>query len=725
MRTGAEDMLKYFNAALTKLGRARPFDHLAAMAQLALDSGPVALVDLAPLPTIIGCSEDAAGMGEQVIRMACDLDPVDLADIGEPVNLPLAGASLPFDPPWNSAILVPMVGGGRRVAFLVFVPPQGIAAQRLSRFVAAARRQVAENALTQRYRSDLKRYIMMFDHLERTANIGVWECDLVGGSMFWSDEMFRIHDRSPGEPMPSVSQALDYFVAPYNKQLEKQLLSSAVSSAPLDVTMPIETDAGRRRTVRVIAQRQAADGDGPERLAGVLQDVTAAHEASERLWWTANHDALTRLPNRALFADRFKTALDRRKRTSHFVCLVLVDVDDFKQVNDTLGHAAGDRLLCLVAERLKKIVRANDTVARTGGDEFSILLEDLESTGALDAVLERLRRNLDIRLTWEARTVLVNLSAGAAIAPDHGESEHDLICAADLALYRMKTEPRSALALYTPTFGHERQERTRLMVAAREALDEGRIVPWYQPQVCVASGRIVGVEVVARWVEGDTVRAASDVACVTADHELGSRIGAAVVGRAFADIARLNRDRDAKLTLAVGSASGDWLRESFLHRVGSCRETAPGDAGQIGIEIAEGIVVDDPTGRVGGPSGRSGTTGTPWSPADFAADERPPVRVSRLPMCQVRVDRRVVAGLEGDPDGQAVVRGVIEMARSLSLRLIVEGVETAEQVRTITALGGRFADGEVGGRVVPLETLEALLAEDAGAEDQPRLALSR
>ncbi len=707
-------MLKYFNAALTKLGRAQPFDHLAGMAQLALGSGPVILVDLSPAPTVIGCSADATSVGEPVVRMACDIDPIDVFEI-EGRETPVTGTALPFDPPWNAVALLPMVGGGRRLAFLVFVPNAGLDPHRVSRYMAAAKRQVAENALTQRYRSDLKRYILMFDHLERTANIGVWECDLTAGEMFWSDEMFRIHDRSPGDAMPSVSEALGYFVAPHDDQLAKLLQSAAASSDPLDVTMPIETARGRRRTVRIIAQRQPMDEHNGERLSGVLQDVTAAHEANEQLWWTANHDALTRLPNRALFADRFHTALERRKRTTNCVCLILVDVDDFKQVNDTLGHAAGDKLLCLVAERLKKTMRTNDTVARTGGDEFSILLEDVESIEAMHAVLDRLRANLDIYLTWDEQTVVVNLSAGAAVAPEHGLTEHDLTAAADLALYRMKGEKGSALALYDPSFGRAQQERARLMVDARQALAANAFLPFYQPQVDIATGRIVGVEALARWRdESGRVHTATDFACVLADHELGGQIGTAVVDRAIVEMAQINRGRAEKLTVAVNASSSELLRESFLARLSDRIQSVGGDAGQITIEITEGVVLDDPNGNLTEQIRTANSQGINFSLDDFGTGYASLIHISSLPISELKVDRRFVEGIEGDPSKQKVLRGIIDVARTLSLRLVVEGVETAEQVRLITELGGRFAQGYYYSKAVPYDELETLLAENGG-----------
>lgn len=706
-------MLKYFNAALAKLGRTQPFDHLASMAQIVLDAGAVALVDLTPVPTIIGCSTEAERIPEEVLSLAAGIQPIDpQALVGQ--HQPLLGAPLPFDPPYRHVVNLKMVGGARQVLCMVFPILPGLSPERVVRFVAVGRRQVAENALTQRYRADLKRYITMFEHIERTAKIGLWEFDPEAQELSWSDELYRIHDRAVGSGI-TAREAMTYFPEPGRTRLRDTLLETQLTGSPCDVTLPFVSESGRKRTVRVIASLQRAP-NGTERITGVFQDVTAAQEADDRLWWTANHDALTGLPNRALFADRFKKALERRQRTGKTVCLVLVDVDHFKDVNDTLGHAAGDRLLCLVAERLKENVRTNDTVARTGGDEFSVLMEDISSSKALEKVLARLKSALDVRLVWGERTMMVTLSAGAAVAPEHGASEHDLTYAADLALYRMKEEPRSAMALYDPAFGRAQQERNQLLVAAREALETGRIVPYYQPQIDIASGRIVGVEALARWVNEDRVLTAGEFAFALRDHELGTKIGLAVVDRAIAEVAQLNKPRANKITLAINASAGELIRHSFLQRVGMLAQNRDSDAGPITVEINEEVVLDDPNGILSEQMRIANENGVRFSLDDFGTGYASLIHISTLPISELKVDRRFITGLESDVAKQKIIRGIIDVARSLDLRLIVEGVETVEQVRRIIELGGRFAQGFYYSSAVPLEELSAMLCAESEGE---------
>ncbi|WP_420393655.1 putative bifunctional diguanylate cyclase/phosphodiesterase [Acuticoccus sp.] len=713
-------MLNDFNAALAKLGRTQPFDHLAAMAQLALDCGPVAIVDAAPEPVVIGYSSDAARMPEHVMRLAASVAPID-PQILHGISLPLAGTPLPFDAPFDRVVNLRMVGAGRKVLCMTFPQPQGLCPERVHRFVEVGRRQVAEHVMTQRYRADLKRYITMFDNMERTAKVGLWDHDLVNGKVFWSDEIYRIYER-PMDRLPTARTALDNFTEPGRTRLRNMLLETRLTGAPCDVTLPFLTETGRKRTGRLIASLQRSS-DGSERLSGVFQDVTAAQEANERLWWAANHDALTGLPNRALFADRFSKALERRKRTGKMVCLVLVDVDRFKAVNDTLGHSAGDKLLTMVAQRLQENVRSHDTVARTGGDEFSVLMEDIGCAQALDGVLERLRSALDVRLVWEERTMLVTLSAGAAVAPEHGVTEHELIHSADLALYRMKDQPRGALALYDPALGRARKERSQLLVAARGALEAGRIVPYYQPQIDIASGRIVGVEALARWVAEDRVLTASEFSFALMDEEIGTKIGLAVVDRAIAEVAELNARRVNKVALAINASSGELIRNSFLQRLGAiCQRHGP-DAGPITVEINEQVVLDDVAGTLSERMSQANESGVKFSLDDFGSSYASLIHISSLPISELKVDRRFVTGLEDDPSKQKIIRGIIDVARSLDLRLIVEGVETAEQVRRITELGGRFAQGFYYSRAVPIEDLRDLLDAEA-ARDAPRQRLA-
>lgn len=709
-------MLKYFNQALAKLGRTQPFDQIAAMAKLALDAGPVLMIDIDPYPTLIGASEDVDQVPDPVLRLACDVGALDGNGI-ECLTLPLIGTPLPFDAPYQSVVNLVMVGGARRVLCTVFIGEKGLDPKRIARFIAIGRRQVSEHALTQRYRADLKRYITMFDHMERTAKIAIWEYAPTEDELYWSDELYRIHERPVGERL-TVREALRYYPEPERSRLRDLLSETQLTGAQTDVTMPFRTHTGRKGTARIIASLQRAP-NGEERLAGVFQDVTAAQEATDRLWWTANHDVLTGLPNRALFGDRFRKALERRRRTDTKTCLVLVDVDNFKEVNDTFGHAAGDKLLQLVAQSLKDHVRSNDTVARTGGDEFSILVEDIDSSEGLDAVLARLKTALTVRLKWGEHVTTVSLSAGAAVSPDHGASERDLSHAADLALYRMKDRKGAAVALYDPSLGRAHEERNMLLATARRALEAGHIVPYYQPQIDIASGRVVGVEALARWVTPERVLSAADFEFALQNDELGTQISLAVVDRAIAEIAQLNASLTHKITLSVNASSGEILRRSFIDRLRRLCQARDAGEGLLTVEINEDLVLDDPNGVLAEEMRRAAEEGVRFSLDDFGRYSM--ITIANMPISELKIDGRFIAGFEGDVAKQTVIRGVIETARALGLRLIVEGVETAEEVRRITELGGRLAQGFFYSVAIPFDELSALIgvAAEPAREEQP------
>lgn len=733
-------MLEFFNAALAGLAQPRPYDGLADMAAILLDGAGVAFVEgVAPgeagegasLPTVTGANramvERARGVVQagDVLAAAAAVTVTDVATLTDLAALSahgarLAGTRLPCPPPCARVIRLPVSkpAPGRPVECLVFPLLPGVEPARLLQVIDAAGRRLAETTLMQRYRTDLKRYITMYDHIERTGKIGLWDYDLISRSLSWSDEVFRIFE-CPNEEAPTMERALQGFPSPGRERLRDELQEVQLTGAACDLTLPFVTTAGRKRVIRVIASLHRS-GAGEERVLGVFQDVTAQQAATERLWWAANHDALTHLPNRALFADRFHKALERRKRTGTVVGLVLVDIDDFKQVNDTLGHAAGDRLLKEVARRLTETVRAHDTVARTGGDEFSVLLENLADEEALTDVLARLRQALQVRLNWAERTVLVTLSAGAAIAPDHGLTEHELTCAADLALYEMKDVQRDALALYEPRFGRAVQERNALLAAVREALEDGRIVPYYQPQVDIAAGRVVAVEALARWVTEDGVRPAADFAPALRDDELGARIGATIADQAIADIAQLNRGRCRKIALSLNASAGELVRDCLLERIGRLYSSGETTGAPITVELNEDVVIDDPDGDLSRRLQEASAAGVRFSLDDFGSAGTSLVTVSMLPISEVKIDRRFVVGLEDDRTRQRVLRGLIEMARTLGLRLIVEGVETAEQMRRISELGGRFAQGFFYSPALPPKALAELLAkEDERAASAP------
>lgn len=702
-------MLKYFNAALSNITRVQPLDHLARLAETFLDVSAVVLVSTESPRTVLGSSEGANALDGETLDAALTTPGLELPLHGSDrvtiagTTLPGRGPAAPLEAnvvplpvtdapppqPFGRVIHIALKSDKGTISCLLFPIGTGLALGDLRRFRSAAHRHLCEHALLQRYRTDLRRYVMLFDHMQRTAKIGVWEYDMTTQTLFWSDEVYRIYELPVG-PQPPQGD-LRHFPDPGRRQLREALRRTQRTGEPCDLTLPFKTEQGRRRMVRMLASLQPG-GEG-RRLAGVIQDVTALNEATERLWWTANHDALTSLPNRALFADRFRKALERRTRTGKLLALVLVDVDKFKEVNDSLGHAAGDELLKLVSATLTDTVRANDTVARTGGDEFSILLEDIDDMDGMHAILERLHSASDVRLEWEESTMMISLSAGTAVAPTHGTTERELIGAADLALYRMKERQGAALSLYCESFGRAVHDRNRLLADARAALERSNIIAHYQPQVELDTGRIVGVEALARWVKADgTTLCASEFAYALGDHEVGVLIGQSVVARAISEIAALNRGRADKVALSVNSSAGELTRDAFLQRIGR-QHCGLSDAGPITVEITEDIVIGDADGALARQMDLARGLGVEFALSDFGTGYASLIHMAELPLSAVKMNRKFIASLESDETKRTILRGVIHMARSLGLKLVVEGVETAEQARLIGEFGAHWAQG--------------------------------
>ena len=655
---------------------------------------------------ILAMSVGASHLDSAVLRAAASIEPTDLSAYRR--DTVFHGVPLGTPPPFDRAMSILVRGDEPDAARVIIFPgKRGTECATLDRFATFSERRMVEIALMDRYRADLKRFVGMFNALERTAQVGLWDADLATRQVKISDQVGRIFDLDSRAPVP-FSRALLAFSRTARRELLKALLKALRTNASDSVALPFQTAAGEARAVRIFIGSRA-HMFGADRLAGVVQDVTEQQRATERLWWMANHDVLTELPNRALFGNRLQNALERRMRSRQLVVLVLVDVDKFKQVNDTYGHAAGDLLLKRVARQLRDTVRAHDTVARTGGDEFSILLEDIADVSSLESVLARLRKALDVRFSWDATTLDVSLSAGVAIAPEHGLNERDLTGAADLALYRSKAQPGAMLQLYQPVFGRAAAERNKTISAARTAALEGRIVPHYQPQIDLSSGHIVSVEALARWITPEGVLTAAQFHEALCDSDIGPIIGRSVMEQAMRDISVLNRGRTRKIGLSVNASLGDLLRENFLGGILALMEAAD-EPSPVTVEITEDVILDDTDHELGETMRKASEQGDiSFALDDFGRGHGSLLHITALPISEVKIDRSFIAQLEVDEQKALVVQGIINVAHSLGVRVVVEGVETVAHATRISALGGQFVQGFHYSPAVPFDALRQLL----------------
>ena len=405
--------------------------------------------------------------------------------------------------------------------------------------------------------------------------------------------------------------------------------------------------------------------------------------ASRRLRHQALHDDLTDLPNRALLYDRMEAALTAAERSGEPAALLLVDLDRFKEVNDTLGHDSGDRLLEEVAARLQGVVRRGDTLARLGGDEFAVLLRGLPDRGMAAELAGRLQDAIARPFLLNGVSAVLDASIGIAHCPEHGTDVHTLVQRADVAMYDAKRS-RTSIETYSPDRDPYSSERLQLLGELRAAIGAGELVLHYQPKVDVATQRVIGVEALVRW-QHPVHGLLGPVEFVP----LAERTGAIgdltrwVLDNALAQ-ARVWRDAGLDLTMAVNLAAPNIADATLPDAVAELleRHGVPGD--RLECEISEHTVMADPR-RAMAILERLRALGVRLSLDDFGTGHSSLSYLKRLPLDEVKIDRSFVMGMTDDDNDAAIVRTTIDLARNLGLEVVAEGVESQQILNDLSA----------------------------------------
>jgi diguanylate cyclase (GGDEF)-like protein len=440
-------------------------------------------------------------------------------------------------------------------------------------------------------------------------------------------------------------------------------------------------------------------------------DVSKHRHAEEELSWQANHDALTGLPNRELFLERLAGNLSRRAGR---VAVLFVDLDDFKVVNDSLGHSAGDRLISAVAERLSRGLRPDDVIARFGGDEFTVLLPGVISEDDALRVARRLAETLRDPLVIEGEPRYVSASIGITCsAPGESVDAHALLRDADSAMYRAKQLGKGRCEIFDSSMRREAVERLELEGALRHALDEGELRLVYQPVVTLDDGQITGVEALLRWhhpVNG--VIAPMRFIPIAERNGLIIPIGAWVLHEACLQLAAWGDD---ELSMSVNVSARQLGTGDLVGTVSSALECSGLEPGRLCLEITETAMMADPVAM--------STTltalkrlGVRLAVDDFGIGYASLRHLRELlPVDVLKIDKSFVDGITTDADDAAIVEGVVRLAHSLGLQAVAEGVETAEQLEMLRAWSCQAGQGYHFARPVDPDGVARLLGEAPAA----------
>ncbi|HEY0486010.1 MAG TPA: EAL domain-containing protein [Mycobacteriales bacterium] len=474
-------------------------------------------------------------------------------------------------------------------------------------------------------------------------------------------------------------------------------------------------DAEGREVWTLASAALARDEDGkPLYFITQYVDITARRQAQQDLEELALTDTLTGLANRPLLGDRIQQALARMRREPGTLALVLLDLDLFKVVNDSLGHQVGDALLTAVAERLQGVCRADTTVARVGGDEFVVLVEDLAGPESVNAVAERILEAIrePLRLGEAAEEIVTTASVGIAVTSDASRDSDDLFREAELALYRAKEAGRDRFALYDEELRSRAVDRLETERRLRSAIAEHRLRAYYQPLVDLKTGRIIGAEALVRmWDPELGIVGPPAFIDVAEESGLIVDVDGWMLGESARTAAAWVAGANGVESVAVNVSARTLAHRDFLDVLRAATGDADVPGNLLHLEITERVVLSGEE-EASGLLERARALGPLLGIDDFGTGYSALSYLQRLALDFVKIDRSFVTPLGENPQTAAIVGAIIDLAHALNLAVIAEGVETAEQLSMLRDLGCDVAQGFLLGKPMPRDEFERLVATE-------------
>jgi len=421
---------------------------------------------------------------------------------------------------------------------------------------------------------------------------------------------------------------------------------------------------------------------------GVMSDITDRKRAEQELRYLANYDTMTGLPNRALLSERLGHAIARGRSSAHRVAVLFLDLDRFKHVNDSMGHAAGDRMLRAAGARLRACIAPTDTVARLGGDEFTVVLENLTLIQQAEDVARKLLDAFTVPLHLDSgEDVVISPSIGISMFPDHGQEPSELLKFADTAMYQAKDRGRNTYMVYTAEMDAAARSRATLIGALRRGLERNEFNVVYQPKLSLIENRVTGVEALLRW-SNDEFGSIAPATFIPLAEETGLivPIGEFVLNAACAQVRRWHDQGFTDLKVAVNLSMLQLLRGELTVRLHQILETHGLRADRLELELTESMVMANAEQSV-----RTLTElkaiGVTLAIDDFGTGYSSLSYLKRLPIDTLKIDQTFVGDITTDPDDAAITATIITMAHSLDLNVVAEGVETAEQLQYLRNQG--------------------------------------
>ncbi len=562
------------------------------------------------------------------------------------------------------------------------------------------------------------------DNAQRIARLGNWEWCIASGEISWSREFGRVLGLQEGQAMQLWGDFLERIVDA-DRHTVRLLAEQAIEEAqPFNIEFSVPgTHVESMRRIRLEAEPHCIDGSGCTHMLGTIQDITERTNAQKQIHNLAYFDLITGLPNRAQLNEQLRYTLKLAKRNDTKFALLFLDLDHFKQVNDTLGHDAGDDLLKQVSGRLTEVVRESDmvsadetyegedsdsqhTVARLGGDEFVVLLGQVNRAEDAARVAERIAQSISLPYSIADQSVSVTTTIGISVYPADGENVDSLMKSADVAMYHAKESGRNGYQFYSRNIHEQALARFTLEAELKDAIENEQLTLVYQPKVNLNDGSVSGLEALVRWERAEHGPVSpADFIPLAEETGLILPLGRWVLREATRQMQTWIEAGMSPLVMAVNCSSVQFTHSDMIADINDAIAYSGLDSHLLEIELTESLLLKDTEMGIHILRNMK-ELGIQVAIDDFGTGFSSLSYLKRLPVDKLKIDRAFVKDLGFDSGDVAIVSAIITLSHNLNLTVVAEGVETQQQYDILHGFDCNEAQGYLIGRPMPAEALE-------------------
>ncbi|MDP1785298.1 MAG: EAL domain-containing protein [Sulfuricurvum sp.] len=547
----------------------------------------------------------------------------------------------------------------------------------MENFDREAKRQVSEAQLIQTEK--------LLEEMSSMAHVGGWEFDPKSGEGNWTKEIALIQDLDPSVPA-TIALGLSVYEDEWLEKIKTAVDEAIHKGISYDLILRMKTAMGNQKWVRTIGMPVIEEGN-VVRIRGSMQDITAQKSAEEKVQWLAHYDPLTGLPNRILLNDRVQYAISIAHRTKEPIALLFLDLDHFKNINDSLGHNIGDSLLVQVSKRMLSLLREEDTLSRQGGDEFIIVLPGTDADGAAHVAEKLIDAISSQPYPIQHHELSITPSIGIALYPMDGSDFETLFQSADVAMYRAKHDGRNCYRFVTPEIQARSARNLALENALRHALKRNELEIYYQPQISAETGKLIGTEALLRW-NHPTMGLLSPVEFIPIAEESGQivTIGEWVLRHALGQLKSWISAGMEPFIMAVNLSAVQFRHPKLVSMVLSILEELQLPAQYLELELTEGIAMENPLHAID-IMNELYNHGIRMSIDDFGTGYSSLNYLKKFKVYKLKIDQSFIRDITENPEDKTIVNTIINMAHNLHMITIAEGVETAEQLAILREIG--------------------------------------